>query len=596
MKPFEVEIFDRNFNFRANALVNAEGVKYQVDLLTSVTNTITLVNSGISIRPNTSSGSAGDQTAGLSDYIRITKPNGSTRAGVIRKLDKEDDNLIITYSDVLALFNHEVYINSIEITRGSIEQYLKTQLLAEFKNSADSSQNIPGFSVAIHTTTWGVFDFVDASNPYVTVNLLTDIIFPAFQKYLIRTYATIDVVNKQIVVNIGRMSTTSVRTIELDLPNVIDKNVVIRSSSNELNKLTVIDDSTTPYSSYTYYLHTDYTVDTDKTTNRILPVINAIKAVNINTLAEHAYWTYSKQYLLTAADLIEMDGALSSSQQSQLSASVDFLKNYIYGNRNTSSFNYYLQFPQRYINWILGSCPDSPFINDNYYYWDGSESVNIMEDIQEQGEGYFYSRAQLLTEGSNRGYDVMTNKGAADYAFYLYDTIPTTTGVISTGIHGRHDANCQYHAVIKQVIKIEMWITIRGNDGVPTKYTFYLTTWSGLTREEYEAALNDYKQSSAYQSDIQSYKSAHLSEILTDFAESAFNTSRYKNLIEIITTANDGLAESLNYGNSVDIIHKGTSYKSVLTGFNDMGNGLYKLIFGMIRLELTKILKMERQG
>lgn len=597
MKPYEVEIFDRNFNYRANALVNPEAVKWQRDLLTSVSNTLTLENTNITIRTNASSGSTGDQTVGLSDYIRIIKSNGGTYSGLIKKLEKEENNnIVITYVDVFTLFNHEIYINSVETTRTAIETLLKNWLTEEFKESADDSQIIPGLEITIHTSTLCLFDFVDNENPYVTINLLTDIIFPAFQKYLVLTTAVFDIVNKKIVVNIGRMSTTSVRTIELDLPNIIDKNVVIRSSSNELNKLIIIDNSEDPYLSYRYYLHTDYTVDSDKSTNRMLPVVNAVKAVNIDTLAEHAYWRYEKQYLLTAADLIEMDGALSSSQLSQLSASVDFVKDYIYGNRNTSSFNYYHDFAQRYVNWILKYCPDSPFINDNYYYWDGSESVNIMEDIQEQGEGYFYSRAQLLTEGSNCGYDVSENKGTADYVYYLYDTIPTTTGVISTGIHGRHDANCQYHAVIKQVLKIELFITIRGNDSVPTKYTFYVTTWSGLTRDEYEAALDSYKQTSGYHSDIESYKLHHIDDILTEYAESVFNTSKYKNLIEMVTTADDGTAESLNYGNTVDIIYKGKTYKSVLTGFTDMGNGLYKLTFGMIRLELTKILKMERQG
>lgn len=594
MKPYEVEIFDRNFNFRANALVNPETVKYQRDVLTNVSNTLTLENSGITIRTNPSSGSAGDQTVGLSDYIRILIDN-DTYTGVIKKLDKDGDNIIITYMHLSVLFNHDVYINSIEITRTPLETYLQEQILAEFKNSSDSSQNIPGLEVNRQTITFGTFDYVDINNPYVTINLLTDYIFPAFQKYLIVTYVNLDIVNKKVVVDIGRRPATSVTTIELDLPHIIEKNIIIRSSFDELNKLTIIDSSETPYNSYTYYLHTDYTIDTDKTINRMLPVVNSIKAIDIDSIAEHAYWTYSKPYLLTSSEVIEKDGILTNTEKTQLGSAVNFLQNYIHGNRHTSSYNYYDQFPQRYINWILSYCPDSPFIHNTYYYWDGSESVNIWDDIQEQGEGYYYGRSQLLTGSSYQGYDVLDNKGPEEYAYYLYDTIPTTPGVISTGIHGRYDALCDSHALIKQVIKIELWITIYGNDSVPTKYTFYVTTWSRLLREEYEAALNSYKQSSAYHSDIISYKNTHLQEILTDYAESVFNTSKYKNLIEIVTTS-AGLPSNLNFGNFADIIYKGNTYKAVFTGFNDLGNGLYKLIFGMIRLELTKILKMERQG
>lgn len=595
MKPYEIEIFDRNFNFRANALVNSEAVKYQRDILTTVSNTITLEHTDITIRTNATDGSAGDQTVGLSDYIRI-KVDGDTYSGVIKKLDKEDDNIVITYMHLITLFNHDVYINSIETTRISIERYLKDRLLEEFKNSADSSQNIPGFEVNIHTVTMGVFDFVDATNPNVTINLLNDYIYPAFQRFLVVVYVSFDVSAKKVTVDIGRRSTASRRTIETSLPDIIEKNVVIRSTSNELNKLIIIDNSTTPYNSYTYYLHTDYTVDTDKTTNRMLPVVNTIKAVDMDSLAEHAYWTYEKQYVLTAADLIELDETLTPAQQSQLAASVSFLIDNIFGNRVNSSYNFYHDYPENYIYWILNTCPESPFINSHYHYWDGSESVNVYDDIMEQGEGYFYSRARLLTSGTNRGYMATTEKGPDWRKCYLTSTIPTTTGVISTPLYGKMEWDCNYHSAIKQIIEIELWITIRGNDSIPTKYTFLVTTWSGLPRDEYENAISAYKQTAQYHTDIVNYKNSNLQQILTEYASSVFGTSKYKNLIEIVVMLSEAQEWALSYGDAVDIIHKGTTYKSIFTGFTDMGNGLCKLTFGMIRLELTKILKMERQG
>lgn len=594
MKPYELEIFDRWLNFRANALVVPEGLKYQRDLITSVTNTITLNNTHITIREPATAGSAGDQTVALSDYIRLKNYEDGYFFGYVTKLDREDNNLTITYMDLTGLFNFEVYINAVEITKTSLEQFLRDRLLEAFKNSDDSAQVIPGIEISIHTTTMGVFDFIDQDKPYVVINLLNDFIYPAFQKYLVKTTAYFDVINKKIVVDIGRMTTTVQRTIEADLPNIIDKNFIIRSSSNEINKLVIIDDSVTPYNSWTYYLHTDYTVDTSKSSNRKYPVINSVKPIDMATLAEHSYWTYSKAYVLSAAELIEQDGTLTTAEQNKLGNAVEFLKSYIHGNRYNQSTNYYYDFPRIWTDWLMST--KAPFAGQSYHWWDGSQSVNIYDDLMEQGEGYYYRKAEILTQGSNRGYDVLLNKGAEGYAFDVSGTIPSTTGTISESISGRFDKNCQYHAVVKQVIKIMLYITLYGNDGIPTVYTFYVTTWSGLPREEYEEAIDSYKQSAAYTSDINAYKAANLSQILSDYATSVFNTSKYKNLIEITTTADDGLAESLTYGRTVDIIHDGVTYKSILTGFTDLGNGLVKLTFGMIRLELTKILKMNGRG
>ena len=49
---------------------------------------------------------------------------------------------------------------------------------------------------------------------------------------------------------------------------------------------------------------------------------------------------------------------------------------------------------------------------------------------------------------------------------------------------------------------------------------------------------------------------------------------------------------SLNIGRVVNIIHNGVAYNSILTG-KEISNSLVKLIFGTIRLDLTKILNMK---
>ena len=73
-----------------------------------------------------------------------------------------------------------------------------------------------------------------------------------------------------------------------------------------------------------------------------------------------------------------------------------------------------------------------------------------------------------------------------------------------------------------------------------------------------------------------------------------FATTKFKNVIELSFMATDSMINPLtmNISQIVEIIKDGKSYNSVLTG-REIKNGLVKLIFGMIRLDLTKILNMK---
>ena len=121
MKPYEIEIYDRHFNFRANALMDPNDFQYEYDMTTTVKNTITISNTDITIRDNASSGSAGDRKTATSDYIRINLGDGIFVTGVIVKLEKQNRNLVITYAPFIELFNHEMLIVVEEVKTTNIE-------------------------------------------------------------------------------------------------------------------------------------------------------------------------------------------------------------------------------------------------------------------------------------------------------------------------------------------------------------------------------------------------------------------------------------------------------------------------------------------
>lgn len=74
--------------------------------------------------------------------------------------------------------------------------------------------------------------------------------------------------------------------------------------------------------------------------------------------------------------------------------------------------------------------------------------------------------------------------------------------------------------------------------------------------------------------------------------EKTLKTSEYDNLIEITVSVDDPLVRptQLQIGQTVEIISDGMRYNTVLTGINYASEKI-TLIFGAIRLELTKILK-----
>lgn len=88
-----------------------------------------------------------------------------------------------------------------------------------------------------------------------------------------------------------------------------------------------------------------------------------------------------------------------------------------------------------------------------------------------------------------------------------------------------------------------------------------------------------------------SFKSACQNEAGNKFANKSF-----QNLIELTMSNDDALVNpaSLEFGQIVNVISEGVSYTSILTG-REVGNST-KLIFGTVRLDLTKILRRNGNG
>lgn len=87
------------------------------------------------------------------------------------------------------------------------------------------------------------------------------------------------------------------------------------------------------------------------------------------------------------------------------------------------------------------------------------------------------------------------------------------------------------------------------------------------------------------------FKSACQNEAANKFANKSF-----QNLIELTMSNDDALVSpgALQFGQIVNVISEGVSYESILTG-KEVGKNT-KLIFGTVRLDLTKILRRNGNG
>lgn len=270
MKVYNVEIFDRAFHLLDHT--NVSDVSYSIDYLSPVANTITVFNCN----------------AHKGDYIRIQSSDDEF-FGIITAITTQSEKLInIEYKDFLSVFDTDVLFNTDLQGTSTLETVLKNLITSMFISNTDTEQNIPGLSVETvgSTTDWGFNLKSDTEGKHhCIINFYSVLIARALEKYAVVITVTPDVQEQAIVLTIGAIQDTS-KKIEADLPNVIEKNIVIKETTNDVNKLIVY--NTADYSTNRiYYLHPNGTYNTTNS-NRITPVVQEIKAVDGTNFATAA--------------------------------------------------------------------------------------------------------------------------------------------------------------------------------------------------------------------------------------------------------------------------------------------------------------------
>jgi len=549
MRPYEIEIFDNNLNFKFNALLNA--FDYKVDAISQAKNTFKITKD---FKP--SSDPRGwfvlidrwDNMGHLAEYYN----------GVIVAFEEGEDFNVITFSDIVTLFDVNVPLLTVGIQGVSIESYISNVITNTFVNNSDAAQNISIIAdVSTRSTTYGSLDCFNTDDEVVSVNILHDLINQAYGAYGIYVSVEISMQYRALYVRIGVPSHTT-RTIEGDLPNVIDSQFTIKKEQNtQVNKVIIYDKHT--MTERYYYLYTDGTVSTSSALSgktRVTPVHTKVLITDKYSMAKNIVDSKYDGYLDTLSDLAINSRTLTNAEFAELQNVCNVLM---------PMYRLYVGLPSYSFNKIYDNSEPEygtlfNFTCDAGYPSIQSTTNSVVKECSDEGSRFTHFSDDNKSIVWGYEYDTQYNF----YGHSMFNVIIEVEGAYTRG---------------SQFVEI----SVSQHDHIP------------FGRDEGSKAVSGYKMTAAYIAEIESaLDSAAILNQMQSWAESEFAKNNYNNYIELTVPQNDSMInpQNMSIGQVVNIIHDGVSYNSILTG-KEISGGLVKLIFGTIRLDLTKILNMK---
>lgn len=296
MQPFNVEIFDQQFNLIQHYNVGA--MDYSYDYLSTVENSVLI---------------AYNEHVSKGDYIRI-KNNTDDYFGYISSIavDEQVQGFSeIKFRPFISLFDAPIMFDTtLQGSATTLEQMIADYITSYWISNSDDDQNIYGLSVETisSTSNWGFHITSDQSGLNLAiVNFMTSIIRRSLTKYQVGLYVVPDFGNKTVKVQIG-IKNASTFYIEADLPNVIEKSIIVNETTEDMNKLYIYDQADLTTNTI-YYKHPDGTYNTTDS-DRINPVIYGMISVATSedvTFADAAQVAADKQFDVdTYSNLIEL--------------------------------------------------------------------------------------------------------------------------------------------------------------------------------------------------------------------------------------------------------------------------------------------------
>lgn len=290
MKPYNVEIFNRQFELLAHT--NIDDIEIDYDYLSPNESETSLRLSGFydtfaarAVIPEGGMLRALNIPAleglmdevGVGAYIRFQRDDTDI-FGVITSVTSSEDKLLTNIgfqSFPAAIFTTEILFDTNQQGTVALETVLANLISASWINNSDTLQNVPGLVVTTTSSTvsWGMNLKSDTEGMHHCVIDFYDVLIRrALEEYGIAIHTDANFQDGVINLTIGKVIGT--QTIEADLPNVFESSFLINESSKNTNKLDVY--NTADYTTViTYYKHTDGSYSTTNN-DRLYPVVREI--------------------------------------------------------------------------------------------------------------------------------------------------------------------------------------------------------------------------------------------------------------------------------------------------------------------------------
>lgn len=260
MRQYNAEIFDIDLNFKCNTLLDE--FHYKKDYLDPENYSIKVMQS---------------VNVALTDWVNV-KYHGKDFIGIVSNIKQNTDGTqTVTLKDFETMVDVDTIWQISKMSTGAaLERIVAYPFLALYYPAVESAIKIQSLPLT-YSYTQEVFDyFIDWGNlaegtDYTEkLNPIDKVIVPALKEHNVVFKITPNFNDKTLHLHVYHKTDEAI-TIEADLVNVLDKEIVINKSDDQLTKLVVID--TDNYLTWrVYYLHPDGTWDRTNS-NRVYPTL-----------------------------------------------------------------------------------------------------------------------------------------------------------------------------------------------------------------------------------------------------------------------------------------------------------------------------------
>lgn len=223
------------------------------------------------------------------DFAQIRIDGRVYFQGIITDWNYDGKTTEFTLQQMSSLLNTEAFADVSLLKSQNIETWFGN-ILRETFNGTDATANLPGFTIIQESSTYGTH--AETNNGSYN---LWDLAVSFFKVYGVILDISFDYSTKSVTFAFSSVD-AAVLKLDLSVTDVLDYEIEPSLKTDSPNKMIIREDGT-PSNELIYYWHpTEFsgTIDTDGSTNRVVPVVTQCDTVMVNEGDTFADVSYSK--------------------------------------------------------------------------------------------------------------------------------------------------------------------------------------------------------------------------------------------------------------------------------------------------------------